>query len=236
MYTGSLMYEIPDGKKTGCLPRTTKVGSVSAAFRPMSEVMDLLPRSQWRDRLGISIRPHVPIIHNQNGEGSCAGNSSVLAGVEILRSMNNQDFVHISPSSLYKQSGRGRDEGSSLEDNLIFLRDVGCVPVEMWGGELGWNKSYPPGFREEAAKYQVDEWFDLGTFDEFMTALFLGFPISYGVFWGSGGHAICAVEPIFENGVWGCVFANSWGINWGEQGFGKMWEPQITKGLGYFGG
>jgi hypothetical protein len=227
---------VPDGVKTGCLPRTTRVGSVEAAFLPMSDVMDLVPRSDWKNRLGVSLRPHVPIIHDQDGEGSCAGNSSVLAGVEVLRSMAGLPFVHIAPSSLYKQSGRGRDAGSSLEDNLIFLRDVGCVPVEMWGGELGWNKRYPPGFKEEAAKYQVDEWFDLGTFEAFMTALFLGFPISYGVFWGDGGHAICAVKPIHENGVWGCEFANSWGSNWEDGGFGKMWEPQITRGIRQFGG
>ncbi len=224
---------IPDGVKTGCLQRTTTLG---AEFPVMSDVMDILPRSEWRARLGISLRPHVPIIHNQNGEGSCAGNSSALAGIEILRSLAGLSFVHIAPSSLYKQSGNGRDAGSGLDENLQCLKNVGCVPVEMWGGELGWNKPYPPGFKEEAAKYQVDEWFDLGTFEAFMSALFYGLPVSYGVFWGSGGHAICAVEPIYEQGEWGCVFANSWGRNWGDNGFGKMWEPQITRGIEYFGG
>lgn len=226
---------VPDGVKTGCLQRTTKLGSIKGAPR-MSDVMDILPRSEWKDRLGISLRQHVPIIHNQNGEGSCAANAAVLAGIEILRSVNNQKFVHIAPSSLYKRSGRGRDEGSGLDENLKFLRNPGCVPVEMWGGELGWNKPDPPGFREEAAKYQVDEWFDLGSFDEFMTALFLGFPVAYGVFWGNGGHAVTAVKPIFENGVWGSEFANSWDVTWGDGGFGKMFEPQITRGIEYFGG
>lgn len=224
---------VPDGVKTGCLQRKTLLG---AEFPVVSDVMGLLPREQWKDRLGISLRPHVPIIHYQNGEGSCAGNSSVLAGVEIPRSLTGLPFVHIAPSSLYKQSGGGRDAGSGLDENLRCLKNVGCVPVEMWGGELGWNKSYPAGFEKEAAKYQVDEWFDLGTFEEFMSALFYGFPISFGVFWGRGGHAICAVEPIHENGEWGCVFANSWGLNWGDGGFGKMFEPQITRGIEYFGG
>ena len=233
-------FAIPPDVKLGCNRRITRVGSI-AGVPALRSVLDVIPRTGWEALLGISLVPHVKIVHYQDGEGSCAANSSVSAGVEIPRSIAGLPFVHMAPSSLYKNSGGRRDEGSGLDENLKFLRDPGCVPVSMWGGELGYNKPWPPGFEAEAAKFQVDEWFDISTFGEFMTALFLGFPISYGVFWKDssgreGGHAICAVEPIFERGVWGCVFLNSWGANWGDGGFEKMWEPQIARGINYFGG
>jgi hypothetical protein len=200
--------------------------------------MPVIPREQWKEAInkrGFRVRDFVPVVHDQDGEGACAANAAT-GGVEARRSIANLPFVHLAPSSLYKQSNGGRDQGSGIDTNLACLRDTGVVSVETWGGEIGWRNQYPDGFAEEAEKFRVSEWFDITSFEEFMTALIIGFPIPYGVMWeGGGGHSILATDPIYKGDDFGCLFLNSWGEDWGDHGFGEMWEQQLTDGIGYFG-
>lgn len=230
----------PADCKLGCLERQWNIGE---RFTKLSDVMDIPPRSKWLARLQKRqpMRKHVKLIHYQNGEGSCGSNAAITGGIYVPRSVAGLPFVHLAPSSLYKQVNRGQDAGSAVDANLDALEQTGCVPVSMWGGELGWNKSYPPEFKEEAAKYQVDESSDASTFEELFWGTMIGFAPPFGVFWKDdrgreGGHAITAIDPIYENGKWGLTIVNSWGVNWGDQGFGKLWEPQISRGVEYFGG
>ncbi|MBU2048630.1 MAG: hypothetical protein KKH61_06600 [Gammaproteobacteria bacterium] len=223
---------LPKGKALGCLPRSTQVGEVWPLLR---DAVPLVPKSEWEARLAQApnLASHVRKIKDQDGVGSCAANAASTT-VEIARDAAGLPFVELSAASLYKQVNGGRDQGSAIDDNLEALKSVGVVPVGFWGGENNWRQREPTGFAQEAKKFRVLEWFDLPDFDSFISALFLGFPVCYGVFWEGGGHAICAVKPIKDASGWGCRFANSWG-DWGEAGFGTMYEPQISRGIRAFG-
>lgn len=228
-----MIYRImPEGKAAGCLPRRTRLGQL---FPRLADKIDLIPESQWKDRAAeVSLKPYVPIVHDQDGVGSCASNAAT-ACLEIVRQAAGLPFVHLSPASLYKQVNGGVDAGSSIDDNLQAISRNGVLPVSLWGDEISWRKSFPQDWKAEAAKYRLTEWYDIGTWDEFVTAVLLGFPVCYGVWWGGGGHAICAVSVVYENSQPAIRFLNSWGTDWGDAGFGTMSQKQVATGISYFG-
>ena len=224
---------VPRGKALGCLPRVTHPGD--GVWPVLAEVMPILPRSEWEARLAQApdLSPHVRKIKDQDGVGLCASDAASQT-VEVARDVAGLPHVELSGASLYKQVNGGRDAGSAIDDNLEALKSVGVVSVEFWGGANNWRQREPTGFATEAKKFRVLEWFDLPDFGAFMSALFYGFPICYGVFWEGGGHAICAVKAVKDGNGWGCRFANSWGA-WGDGGFGTMYESQISRGIRAFG-
>ena len=222
-------------RSLGCLPRVTEHGD--GTFPVFSDQFAAIPRSEWPERLAEApdLSAFVDNVKDQNGEGACAANSSSSA-LEIVRSQNRQPFVDLSAASLYKRVNDGRDQGSTLDRNLREISAVGVLPVTMFP-PVGWRNRLPAGWEPEAAKYRLTEWLDLGSFDEFFTALLLGFPVSYGVNWEGGGHAICAVQAIEDRGGDpGCKLLNSWGEDWGDNGYGDMFEGQIANGLAKYGG
>lgn len=218
----------------GCLPRTTELGD--GTFKVFSAEVPLIPRSEWSQRIVTApdLSVFVDKVKDQNGEGACAANSSSSA-LEIVRAQSRQPFVELSAASLYKRVNGGRDQGSTLDANLAEISTAGVLPITHFP-PVGWRKALPVGWEGEAAKYVMTEWLDLDDFDAFITALLLGFPISYGVWWEGGGHAICAVQAIENGGEFGCKLLNSWSESWGQSGYGPMYEKQIAKGLGTFGG
>ena len=62
-------------------------------------------------------------------------------------------------------------------------------------------------------------WFEVSTFEEVMTALFLRMPVSIGLDWWS--HQVLLTDPhMFSEGKYGAVMRNSWGENWPAEGDG----------------
>lgn len=223
---------VPQDKALGCLPRQTRLGEL---FPRLAEKIDLIPERQWKERASqVTLKPYVPVVHDQDGVGSCASNAATSC-LEIVRQVAGLPFVHLSPASLYKQVNGGVDRGSSIDANLQAISRNGVLPVSVWGDEISWRKAFPANWKEEAAKYRLTEWYDIGTWEEFVTAVLLGFPVCYGVWWGGGGHAICAVALVYENNQPAVRFLNSWGTRWGEGGFGTMSRNQVVTGMNYFG-
>jgi hypothetical protein len=118
-----------------------------------------------------------------------------------------------------------------VQANFRQMQNVGCVPESMWPSRDIWSSRKPSGFDAEAAKYRLAEadWvpdFDVGTW-----MIFNGHPILFGVRWGTGGHAIVGVAVIKDRNGWGWKIANSWGVGWGTNGFGVLYENQIASGI-----
>lgn len=181
--------------------------------------------------------------HSYVAEGIGVHNCNAFAATSALRVcrlMAGLSDVRISPGHLYGQINGGRDAGSLLGDALTALKDVGaCTTDEV--PELEWKRrNWPAGIEEVARKYRITEAWDCPTFAHLATAIQRGFVVDYGIAVGSnfdtdangwvaegkgrGGHAMCGVglSKRTKNGKtqWGIVTANSWGTNWGVNGFG----------------
>ncbi len=203
---------IPDGKKTGCLPRTSRVGEWCPV---MDDVIPTIPKSNWGDLLGkVELTSRVSKIKDQDGVGSCATESTSQA-IEIVRSYNGQKWVELNPWFIYHTTSGGRDQGSSIDENLRFVRQYGVAPESVWPRSKGWREAPTEAAKEAALEYRIDEFYDLQTTEQIGSALLLGFPVVFG--WN--GHS-CVLTELLTSST--AKYANSWAPTWGDNGFGTI--------------
>jgi hypothetical protein len=241
----------PRGFKKGLLRKDHKTGAISPLakdyirkFSP-EEIEELIPLISLRKQT-LDLYKHYRI-SNQDGAGSCAGNSATYTLYTTLRLRMSSEIPLLNPWSLYggKENGRrrgtsgGRDAGSSLGANLRVLRDVGVLP-EVVHPQGGWSsyaiqsrpdydglwKELPNGWREVAKFFRVDEFWEITSTEEIIACILMEF----GVVFGWQGHSCYLVELLDEKTA---LYANSWG-NWGDKGFGKIRLKDINFGYGCY--
>ena len=201
----------PEGRPIfGCLPRVSKFGELCGLA---SEHIKLIPRDQWDELAAeISIRPMVTKIKDQNGNNSCATESTTQA-TEISRHFAGLPFVELNPLFIYHTTSHGRDNGSSIDENLAFARDNGIAPEAIWPRSKGF-KAEPSAEAWEAAKaFKIVEFYDVASIDEGVSGLLTGWSWVY----GANGHSVVKIQHLNDREG---LDANSWGLSWGDQGFG----------------
>lgn len=169
-------------------------------------------------------------IENQGQFGSCQGNdlSSVTeianwlgTGGEIVQL--SRWFAYIGTQHI---DGIRGDNGSTIAGGAELVRTRGICPENLY--------PYPNRYRYDisAEQYAAAEPYKLKTFRRMQTVgdcrkwLDAGIgAISIGVRWGrGGGHAICLCETDRSD----FRYANSWGTDWGENGFGRWTERELA--------
>lgn len=215
---------IPDGKAKGCLLRKTRFGD---CCKLAADEIEIIPRDKWAGLIGqVSLRPFVNQILDQDGLGSCA-TESTTQGVMIARAVADAPFVLLNPLSIYRVTSGGRDQGSSIDENLSFARETGILPESYWPRSEGFRTTPPTGWRQVAAEYKLDEFFDVGSVAEFGTALLRGFAVVFG--WE--GHSVIATRLLSATKF---EYANSWGEDWNGEGFGMLALDEVNWGYGSF--
>ena len=212
----------PDGRKPGCLPRASRPGEVCPLA---AERIKIIPRQEWADYAAdISLRPHVKTVLNQGSVGSCAFESP-CGGTMIARSIQGLEHVVLNPYFGYHTTSGGRDQGSSIDDNLAFMRQYGCASEAVWPRSKGWRTKPSEEAWADALYYRIEEFYDVTSIDEMVSCLLYGFPVIY----GSNGHAVCKVQHIDDSKG---LDLNSWGSDWGDGGFG-VWASYRAVNWGY---
>lgn len=179
-------------------------------------------------------------ILNQSQEGSCVGNGSTQGNQIVQAKQFGRDrVVQLSAMSLYKRIGRSAQSGAVVSDAWKEMQDRGIIPLDTPENKerfkhthpaTGFSKPLPQGWEETAAMFKGLEATIIDSMAELLSALVDGFPVIV----GREGHCICYCDPLFEDGKWHVVYANSWG-KWGqaaghmEYGFGVDTESQIKK-------
>jgi hypothetical protein len=216
---------------TGCLPRTSKVGG-NRLF-PVAGTVDacpILPRSEWRE---CSIRHKAWTVIDQNPQNSCCPSATAGAAM-LLREIAGEKRILLSQGSLYGQINGGRDAGANIEDALAAMMKTGVCPAASIDSHAWQPRGWPSDWEAEAKKFRILEAFDCPAFDAVASAVQRSMPVVFGVFWGSGGHAITAIGLKKLDGGWGLEFLNSWGAAWGDAGFGVLPEAKCA-GIASFG-
>lgn len=202
---------IPAGFRPGLLPRESKPGEVC----PMFPQGWAIPEGDWSDfRTENGMIGHVPLVLRQQ-YGSCASESCV-SGIHATRQRDGFPFVRLNPLYLYGQLNGGRDAGSTLDGNLRLARDQGCAPEAVWPYSNGWQRRPSEEAREAAKNYRIQEFYEIRSKQQFISALLLGYVVAC----GSKGHAVTAVH---YDGTDYPVILNTWGTDWGSGGFGR-WD------------
>lgn len=218
-------FHVPPDRATGCLPRVSKPGEWCPLVR---EQIRIIPRKEWAELVGKVRNSDLAWFQlDQDGVGSCA--SEACAGaVMAMRELAGQSRVELSPWFVYHHVSGGVDRGSSIDENLRFARETGVASMESWPRSHGWRTRPSDEAYDDAARYRIEEFYDVTTHDEFVSALFSGFVVEFGYRIGGGGHAVVATEMVSTSRF---RFKNSWG-QWGDNGFGELNLNDIYWGFG----
>jgi C1A family cysteine protease len=159
-------------------------------------------------------------IEHQGSMGSCQGHA-LSSCVEVSYYFETGETVQLSRMYAYIKSQMldniTSDRGSTISAGGKVATRYGVPPEDAWPYTGRYSRKIPIDANEKAAKYKVEQAVRLVSYDDVMNFLRSGLgAVNIGVRWGRGGHAVCITE---EHGEGGVKVANSWGENWGEQGW-----------------
>jgi hypothetical protein len=193
------------------------------------ERVPVIRKEEWQDIIGdVELTSLVRKIKDQDGVGSCATESTSQA-VEITRAFDGMPWVELNPWSIYCFTSGGRDNGSSIDENLVHVRQYGICPEAVWPRSKGWSAKPDKDAMEAAKLFKIDEFYDLTTTEEIGTALLLGFAVVFG--WN--GHS-CVLTELLSASPSTAKYANSWSPQWGDEGFGTINLSSINFQYGAF--
>lgn len=223
------------GRLMGALPRPTVAGSYLPLYRDVEEI---IPYKDWPDLIKAFdeskswMSELVQWICDQDGEGSCVSNA-VIKMHEIRQMLQYGNIIKLSPVSVYRVCGSRPNSGSTLERNAYVMDKRGALPLNTPENKLrfkhtfphnGFYTQYPDGFEETCSLFRNAEFFDIGSFEEFGSAILRGFPVMY----ARQGHCILGCRLFFRNGKVVLGYCNSWSLNWGDR-----MNDELSGGMGY---
>lgn len=201
----------------------------------------------------VDLSRYLPPIGSQGMIESCSAWSTVYYAKTIQENQEHEwgadsPSHQFSPLFSYNQITRGRNEGTSIDDHMLIIQNMGAVPlsefpyteqINMFPNDETIARAEP--YRGESYRklseynWNTQEWTtDINTVK---TVLAEGSPVvggflvhdSFYAYQGGiyshpvgaelGGHAMCVVG--YDDDKRAFLIVNSWGEDWGEDGF--MW-------------
>lgn len=248
---GNAKYGLGNVAPTAPSGRTwLKVGQRVGDIIPIADI----PRSQWKE---VDLTAFVSPIRNQGSIGKCNASATCNA-FEIARNIAGLPHVRLSDDYLYgniafrDRWGRLQDSGSLLEDGLAWMTTKGTA-TQALVPDGNWTGPWPAQAAQDATDFVSTEVYQCATRDSVASAVQQGFPVIIGIMWydnffnplpdgwlpdnrggGAGGHAICCVGLVKKGGRWGYLCVNSWGKEWGNNGFFVIPEQYLDNSIGGF--
>ena len=217
------------GLKLPDRPDDLRIRPFSKQRDPQRGGFNLIPTNKWDALINHPDKPNmrkfVPKGHilSQGSVGSCASESK--DGLTMATRVRlGQTPVKMNAYGTYGRVNGGYDGGSSLQANLEFAMEKGCFPEDVWPRSHGWRTEPSREAYEAAMHFRVKEIWNVANWEEFVSALLYG----CGVYFGYPGHAIWATEPLPGGTRTG--YCNSWGDDWGDEGFGTLNKSSIQWG------
>ena len=186
-------------------------------------------------------------VRNQGNEGTCVAFASVAGVKEFQDKKEYHRLIRLSPRFLYslckKFDGAPFEEGTYPRIAMKVLLNYGVCHESFWP-YVPHQKSLPrKGGDKDAIKFKIKAYARINSQLEMKRSLIINGPFLSGVkvfkSWFTkkaerdgiismpkrsedsiGGHAICIVG--YEDKASIFKFKNSWGVNWGSDGYGYM--------------
>lgn len=231
--------ELPaDGITEGCLPRRVEYGCIPHVPKA-TEIIKPIPREEWPGLIAAGkgtflhdlTKDKLPP-HDQGPTNYCWAHGATRAP-EVLRVAEGQDPVILSAESIAVPLTGGRNRGGSPEEALHQLRNFGACEQSYWPLNDRNEDHAKAGWEENRKLYRLIRWIDVRGFDMQMTLALLRLPVPIGLGWW--GHLVCQLDPIHYGGKdFGIGCDNSWGADYGDNGYFELTERRGTADLGAF--
>jgi C1A family cysteine protease len=198
----------------------------------------------------VDLRSGMPAVYDQGSLGSCTANA--IAGAFEYDMSPEKRFI---PSRLFiyynertRENSIYQDSGARIVDGIKSIEEQGVCPEEEWPYiEEKFEEKPPEQCYNEATKYRALSAFKVNDLNHIKCALCHGLPVVMGVqvyesFENAsgghiplpdtsrekllGGHAILAVG--YDESQKCVFFRNSWGVAWGDRGYGTLPYDFIT--------
>lgn len=220
--------KIPEGRRKGWLKRNEKRAWIDSlpkgtpftysSYSPMPR--EIAKPSTWLK------------IEDQNGFGSCQGNDLttcveiaywLASGGDIIQL--SRWFAYVATQKLY--DGIYGDHGSTISGGARLAEEVGICPEEMLPYPTRrYHQRFDQSHKDAGAPFRLKTFRRMQTVGDVRKWLDAGLGgISIGVRWGrGGGHAVAIVETNGND----FVYANSWGEHWGDKGYGRWTQREMS--------
>jgi len=212
-------------------PRGQAPGTVSLSAAGVR----VIPRSEWPKYLAAQRDANAglyALLYNklpssdQASTNYCWGNGPANCGATLLYVTGRGSYL-LSAASVCAPLTGYRNVGGWPADAVEFMTEQGIVRDALWpNAAISRQYAGLPAVKADYPKHVVTSTIaDLGVsdiFDETVTCVLLGCPVATAHNWW--GHAVMAVGLDFSAGVWYLIERNSWGGEYGDQGFFKLRE------------
>lgn len=229
-----------EARVLACLPTPAELvtGMKVAALPPV-------PQSEWRE---MSLRNFAADVYDQDGQGSCGGHGTVAA-YSISRHVAGMLHQRLSPCFVYGNVNGGSDRGSAIGDLAQELAGKGTCLESTVGPKQIWARYYSQAAYQEALRFRAArvEAIQGDLFAGIAASLLENQPVVFGVnvgrsfdpdargvipdaAGGGGGHCMAAIGLKQIGGKWYIETQNSWGHQWGQEGFCYMPDSYFRGG------
>ena len=220
------------------MPRKTAYGAIPGVPKA-SDFIEPIPRSLWPQLIATGHGTFLHDLtkdclppHDQGTTNYCWAHGSVRA-VEITRIFEGQSPLILSAESVAVPITGGENRGGTPDEALARLIAYGACHQTFWPLNDRDEQAAADGWRDNALLHRILQWLDVDSFQMQMTLAFLRIPVAIGLRWW--GHLVCQLDPIhLDDGRFALGCDNSWGADWGDNGYFILEESKATADLGAF--
>lgn len=188
----------------------------------------LIPRSEWQARIQemeerktrvSDLCEQAGLICKDQGRTNYCWINAPVYCMEVLRVLQNERLVYLSPASAGARIKNFRNVGGWGKEGLEWLSENGVCPVDEWPANAIDRRYDTAEHRELAKQYRVTEWWELRprNDDEMFSCLLHRIPIASGRSYWS--HETTDVDPVWIDGAPAVRDRNSWGMSYGSRGY-----------------
>jgi hypothetical protein len=202
-------------------------------------VIKLIPPDEWPDLIAAGagtfladrrngrLRPH-----DQKATSRCWAHGSVRA-FELVRLWQELPPLLLSPDSVAFPIEGTRDRGGYPQNACDQLVLYGACPQDAWPeGDLS-PYAADPDWKAQAHRNKILQWTPIDTWQEQITLAINHIPVAIGLRWW--GHLVCQLDPvILPDKSIGIGIDNSWGPDWGDNGYAILDAASGNADLGAF--
>lgn len=197
----------------------------------------LIPRNEWADRVAEMERDAVIKSNlrepwgfrslNQGKTNYCWA-AAPTQTMHYARARAGLPHVQLSTASVAAPIKGYRNVGGWGSQAFEYAAKNGWAPADLWP-EFAIERRYDIEESRRARQlYKPLEFWELTprNFDELFTAMLMGFTVAIGLMWW--GHEVTVVDPVvLGRNKWGGKIDNSWGQNYGVNGFAVLTEDRL---------